>query len=118
MANDILSGQTDAILLAAVRAESAHGYEIIERLRVTSEGVFDLREGTVYPALHRLERDGLLESHWSEHHGRRRRVYRLTGTGVAALEAFRLRWLAYARGVEAVLGEAAPARPMLGGIRA
>ena len=115
MPNDVLSGQTDAILLAAVRAESAHGYEIIERLRTTSGGVFDLREGTVYPALHRLERDGLLESRWSEHNGRRRRVYRLTGSGVAALEAFRTRWRLYARGVEAVFGAAPAIQSQLNG---
>ena len=47
-------------------AGPAHGYRVIERLREQSEGTFDLTEGTVYPALHRLERSGLLESHWSD----------------------------------------------------
>ena len=95
--------QVDALLLAAVRDEPAHGYEIIERLRRLSGGLFDLPEGTVYPTLHRLEREGLLPSHWTEYAGRRRRVYRLNGEGVAALAAARQRWRAYARGVNTVL---------------
>jgi PadR family transcriptional regulator PadR len=57
-----LKGHLDLLLLAAVQARSAHGYAIIEELRRLSGGTFDLPEGTVYPALHRLERAGLLSS--------------------------------------------------------
>ena len=67
-------GQLDLLLLSAVSSGPAHGYRMIERLRERSEGAFDLREGTVYPALHRLERDGLLESRWADDAPRRRRV--------------------------------------------
>lgn len=50
-----------------------HGYGVIERLRVGSGGLIDLPTGTIYPALHRLERAGLVHSHWSTESGRRRR---------------------------------------------
>jgi DNA-binding PadR family transcriptional regulator len=76
----------------------------LQRLRERSSGAFDLAEGTIYPALHRLERDGLLSSAWSSESGRRRRVYRLTRRGRAALESRRQEWLRFTRAVEAVMG--------------
>jgi PadR family transcriptional regulator, regulatory protein PadR len=72
-------------MLAAVQARPTHGYAIAETLRARSDGAFDLPEGTLYPALHRLERGGLLSSRWSEVNGRRRRVYQLTRAGHRAL---------------------------------
>ena len=64
---------------------------------------FDLPEGTIYPALHRLERSGLLASGWSSASGRRRRVYRLTRRGRARLESRKREWGAFSRAVDAVL---------------
>ena len=101
---DLLRGHVDDLLLAILRDRAAHGYEVIERLRERSEGAFDLPEGTIYPALHRLEREGLLVSEWSEHGGRRRRTYRLSATGLEALRARAAAWRAFAHGVERVLG--------------
>ena len=66
-----LRGHLDLLLLAALRPGPAHGYAIIEELRRRSGGTFDLPEGTIYPALHRLERQGLIESEWSDASGRR-----------------------------------------------
>lgn len=82
---ELLKGHLDVLLLAALRDGPAHGYAVIVAVRSRSRGIFDLAEGTVYPALHRLERAGLLESWWTDYEGRRRRVYRLTTTGVSAL---------------------------------
>jgi PadR family transcriptional regulator, regulatory protein PadR len=73
-------------------------------LRDRSVGSFDLPEGTIYPALHRLEEAGLLDSSWAQAEGRRRRVYGLTVEGVAALAAERTEWRRFAGGVQAVLG--------------
>lgn len=70
-------------------------------------------EGTVYPALRRLEREGLLKSRWAEESGRRRRVYDLTERGRAALAAQQSEWGRFARGVESVLEEARPAETSL-----
>ena len=101
--SEALKGHLDSLILAVVAVGPAHGYAIIERLKERSRGTFTLPEGTVYPALHRLERDGLLESEWSDASGRRRRVYRLTRRGRRRLEERRDEWRDFARAVEAVL---------------
>jgi PadR family transcriptional regulator PadR len=100
---ETLKGHLDSLILAVVAAEPAHGYVIIEELKRRSRGTFSLPEGTVYPALHRLERAGLLSSGWSAAGGRRRRVYRLTRRGRTRLEASRSEWRDFARAVDAVL---------------
>jgi PadR family transcriptional regulator, regulatory protein PadR len=100
-------GQLDLLLLAVLRAGPAHGYAVIAALRDQSGGGFDLPEGTVYPALHKLERQGFVGSRWTDgpdgSGGRRRRVYELTGTGVAALGERRREWTRFASSVQAVL---------------
>ena len=85
MARETPGPQLDLLLLSVLRVEPAHGYAVIEELRRRSEVAFDLPESTVYPALHRLEQDKLVTSEWAEVNGRRRRVYRLTDRGRAAL---------------------------------
>jgi PadR family transcriptional regulator, regulatory protein PadR len=100
---EVLKGHLDALVLAALEAEPAHGYAIIQRLRRRSDEVFKLPEGTVYPALHRLERDGLVKSRWTVTNGRRRRVYRITRSGQEGLAVRRLEWKTFSRAVEAVL---------------
>ena len=101
-----LKGHLELLLLAAVEARPAHGYAIAETLRHRSDRVFDLPEGTLYPALHRLERAGLLASRWSEVNGRRRRVYQLTAKGHRALTKRHDEWRDFARAVHAVVEEA------------
>jgi DNA-binding PadR family transcriptional regulator len=103
MKGDVLKGHLDMLLLAAVRAGPAHGYALIEELRRSSGGAFDLPEGTVYPALHRLERAGLLASTWSSDAPRRRRVYSLTDDGRAALAEMEREWARFAEAVAGVL---------------
>ena len=103
MKGEALKGHLELLLLAAVRARPAHGYAIIEELRRLSGGTFDLPEGTVYPALHRLEAAGLLGSEWDETGGRRRRVYRLSPAGRAALVEREREWARFADGVAGVL---------------
>jgi PadR family transcriptional regulator, regulatory protein PadR len=103
MRPEALKGHLDALLLAVVAAGPAHGYRILEDLKRRSGGTFDLPEGTVYPALHRLERDGLLASRWTLSSGRRRRVYRITRRGRSALARQRGEWERFAGAVEAVL---------------
>jgi DNA-binding PadR family transcriptional regulator len=105
---DALKGHLDGLLMAIVAEGPSHGYAIIEQLRRRSLGAFDLPEGTVYPALHRLERAGLLASEWVREDGRRRRRYRLTAKGRTALAASRRDWLGFAKAVEAVLGASTP----------
>jgi DNA-binding PadR family transcriptional regulator len=106
MKNEALKGHLDLLLLTALAGGPAHGYLVIQALRRLSEGAFDLPEGTVYPALHRLERAGLLQSHWSNAETRRRRIYALTPQGRVALAGYRRDWATFSRGVNAVLGGA------------
>lgn len=104
MKGEMLKGHLDTIVLAALESGSAHGYAIIEEIRRRSDGVFDLPEGTIYPALHRLEEMGLLSSTWSIEAGRRRRVYSLTRRGAKALAEQRKSWARFARAVSAAAG--------------
>ena len=103
MNRERLKGHLDLLLLSVLAAGPAHGYAIIAALRERSEGSFDLPEGTVYPALHRLEDAGLLSSSWAAADGRRRRVYALTGEGAEALAAQQREWRRFAHSVHAVL---------------
>src|SRR5690349_10322618 len=114
MDRERLKGNLDLLLLSILAAGPAHGYAIISALRERSEGTFDLPEGTIYPALHRLEEAGLLASTWAQAEGRRRRVYGLTDEGAAALAAQRTEWRKFARGVQAVLGKTALGAPVPG----
>src|SRR5262249_36545442 len=92
MRAEALKGHLDALILAVLAHGPSHGYAIIEELKRRSAGAFSLPEGTVYPALHRLERAGFLVSSWSESGGRKRRVYRLTGEGRRELDVRRREW--------------------------
>ncbi len=103
MRPELLKGNLDLLLLTILSEQPAHGYAVIEELRARSQGAFALPEGTVYPALHRLERAGLLRSHWSDAEARRRRVYQLSGLGQEALEARHEEWQAFARSVRLVV---------------
>ncbi|GAA0398216.1 helix-turn-helix transcriptional regulator [Microbispora corallina] len=100
---DALRGHMDALLLAVLEREPLHGYAIIEALRERSGGALDVPTGTVYPALRRLERAGYLASEWAVTGGRRRRTYRLTGDGRAALAGERSAWRSFTNVIGSVL---------------
>jgi PadR family transcriptional regulator PadR len=104
MRSEILKGHLDALLLAVLEGGEQHGYAVLEALRATSGGTFDLPTGTIYPALHRLQRSGLIDSNWDTVNGRRRRTYRLTPAGAKALDAERTTWSRFSSAVTAVLG--------------
>ena len=100
----MLKGHLDIIVLAALAAGPAHGYAIIEQIRHKSGEAFDLPEGTIYPALHRLEQAGLLSSRWTTApSGRRRRVYALTKRGERALASQSEVWQRFAKAIGGLL---------------
>jgi PadR family transcriptional regulator, regulatory protein PadR len=103
MPRDPFSGHLDMLLLAALRSQPMHGYAIIEYVRQASCGQFDYAEGTIYPALRRLEDDGLVGSRWSKADGRRRRIYDISPQGSKVLMGHRRDWDRFRNGVEAVL---------------
>jgi PadR family transcriptional regulator, regulatory protein PadR len=100
---EVLKGHLDGLLLAVLESGPRHGYAVIEALREGSVGRIDLPTGTVYPALRRLERAGLIRGDWSQNGGRPRRTYRLTPLGRAALTKQRSAWREFAGAVNALL---------------
>src|SRR5205085_6839566 len=111
MEGEMLKGHLDMIVLAALSAGSAHGYAVIQEIRRRSGQAFDLPEGTVYPALHRLEQAGLLTSRWvTAESGRRRRVYALTRDGERALTERRAVWQQFSDAIGGLLAGTRPRR--------
>ena len=104
MRADLLRGHLDGLLLAVLADAPGHGYEVSQRLTQRSGGELGVHEGSLYPALHRLERGGLVESSWSTAEGRRRRIYRLTSAGRRAVKQSRQEWRAFSTAVERVIG--------------
>jgi transcriptional regulator len=104
MSADLLRGHLDRLLLAVLADAPGHGYELSQRLKQRSGGELGVHEGSLYPALHRLERVGLVESDWSSGDGRRRRVYRLTPKGRRAASESREEWRVFSAVVDRVLG--------------
>ena len=103
MRPELLKGDLDTLLLAVLEPGPQHGYAVIEALRSGSNGTLDLPTGTVYPALHRLERAGLIASDWQTVGGRRRRAYHLTSAGHAALGDQRAIWDQFSTAMTTVL---------------
>jgi PadR family transcriptional regulator PadR len=100
-----IKGHLDMLLLAVLDDGPKHGYAIIEALRERSGQVFDLPDGTVYPALHRLEEAGLISSEWHEVQGRRRRTYAISTKGRTDLGAQRRSWKEFFSAIDCVLGD-------------
>jgi transcriptional regulator len=107
----LLKGTLPLLVLATLRDGELHGYEIVRRISERSSGAFTPSEGSLYPILHRLETDGALEATWrAGEGGPRRRYYRLTRGGLAALERAEQEWTTFAGGVKRIaFGEASDA---------
>lgn len=108
IAGDQLRGHLESLILAVLAAGPAHGWDICRSLDVTSGGALALKEGSLYPALYRLERRGLVTAQWVKEpgggRGPRRRVYRLSPKGKRALVTARGEWQQFATVVTAILG--------------
>ena len=104
MFRERIKGNLDLLALVVLEAAPAHGYEVAERLRQQSDGVFDLPEGTIYPALHRMEARGWISSSWTLAGGRKRRVYALTDRGHRQLAVQRREWARFRTAMAVVLG--------------
>ena len=99
-------GALPPLILQALAQGPNHGYRIAQEIKQRSAGVLDFKEGTLYPALHKLENEGLVESYESMENGRPRRYYRITKSGRAALAKDRAEWRELSRAVTTILGEA------------
>jgi PadR family transcriptional regulator, regulatory protein PadR len=106
---DKLRGHLESLVLSALDREGeAHGLEILRRLQAAGEGTLRLKEGSLYPALYRLEAAGLIGAVWEQEtkgrRGARRRIYRLTPRGTRALAKSRQEWRAFASIIGGILG--------------
>jgi PadR family transcriptional regulator PadR len=101
---ELLKGSLDVLLLVLLERGPMYGYQIVKEVRARSDGVLELKEGSLYPALHRLERSGLIEGFWqARDDGADRRYYRLTARGAEAAQAKRAEWRRFSTAMEGVL---------------
>ena len=99
-----LQGSLDLLILKTLEHSPNHGFGITLHVQTASEGLLQIEEGSLYPALHRLEREKLIAGSWkTTENGRRARFYGLTASGVKRLEQARANWKTVARGVKKVL---------------
>ena len=101
---DALRGSLDLLILKTLSLAPMHGWGISQRVQQISKGVLEVNQGSLYPALQRLEKSGLVTSDWdTTDNNRRARYYRLTATGGRALGVELQNWRRFAAGLEAVL---------------
>jgi len=106
--SQLLKGTTPLLILTVIGDGELYGYDIAQRIRERSGGAFAPSEGSLYPALHRLEADGALEATWQAgERGPRRRYYRLTAKGRGLLAESRDRFAAFVSGVRGITAGAA-----------
>ena len=101
---ELMKGSTDSLLLYLISQQPMYGYQIIKELEEKSEGYFKFKEGTLYPALHRLEEAGLISGKWQvPPGGRQRRYYHITDKGFAILMEKRTQWRDFLAAMNLVL---------------
>lgn len=101
----LLSGTLDMMILQVVSREPSYGYMIVQTVMAGSGGYFEVKEGSLYPALHKMERQGFLSSYWVDtQDGRRRKYYRITAAGSKALAEKQKEWTSFSTGVNGILG--------------
>ena len=102
--SDVMRGSLDLLVLKTLSLEPMHGWGISQRVQQISEGILEINQGSLYPALQRLEKDGLITSEWgTTGNNRQARYYRLTAAGRRALGDEMESWRRFAAGLEAVL---------------
>ena len=105
---DLLTGTLDLLVLKALQLGDSHGWGIMERIRQTSGDVLQVNQGSLYPAIYRLKRQGLIGSHWAvTENNRQARYYVLTARGRDRLAAERQEWKRLSDAVNRVLATTA-----------
>ena len=102
--NELLQGTLDLLILRTLAATALHGWDIAKRVAVVSKDRLSLKQGSLYPALHRLEDRGWIEAEWGvSEAGRSAKFSRLTRRGRKELQAEKAHWLSFATAVQSVL---------------
>ena len=108
ISGDTLRGHLESLVLSVLERGPAHGLEVLRRLENAGCGSLKLKEGTLYPALYRMEEGGLLKAEWEDSQerkrGPRRRIYRLTPKGKRQLAAGRVKWQEFVQVIGGILG--------------
>jgi DNA-binding PadR family transcriptional regulator len=102
---EMLKGSTGTLILTLLQDRPLYGYELIKELEQRSQGVFSLKEGTLYPILHAMESKHWVEAYWQEVEGRNRKYYRILDEGKWKLQEKKSEWRLFRGAVDAVLGE-------------
>ena len=101
---ELLKGNTETLLLSLLAGEAMYGYQIVKEMEKRSSGYFRFKEGTLYPALHRLEKAGLVEGYWEEVDSvLPRRFYHITTKGEKVLEERLNEWRRFSRAVDSIM---------------
>lgn len=94
---ELVGASTSLLILGILARSPSYGYEIVRRVNDEADGVFSWREGTIYPVLHKLEKDGFVVSRWEEAEtGRNRKYYHITARGRACLASGAREWKGFA----------------------
>lgn len=105
---ELLKGSTGSLLLALLSQRPMYGYEILREIKQRSEGYFHMKEGTLYPALHRLEREGVIEGLWrTSPGGQYRRYYAISDKGLHQLAERRTEWADFSHAINLVMASTA-----------
>ncbi len=100
---ELLKGSTETLILSLLTNESMYGYQLVKEMDARSNGYFRFKEGTLYPALHRLARSGLVEGKWEvSPSGQDRRYYHITGKGRQRLASMLEEWARFTQAVNLV----------------
>ncbi len=108
ISGDKLRGHVEPLILAALENSAAHGLEIVKRIEAAGSGVLEMKEGSLYPALYRMEKAGLVKAEWETgvtgRRGARRRLYQLTGKGKRKLASDRKQWKSFVSVMNLAMG--------------
>ncbi|MGL6105577.1 PadR family transcriptional regulator [Romboutsia sp.] len=101
---ELLKGSTITLILNSLKKDPMYGYGLIKEIENKSNGIFQFKEGTLYPILHDLEKNKLIESFWDAENGRRRKYYKITKKGLTELKGREDEWKVFSKTMNLVLG--------------
>ena len=103
ISKELVTGSIPTMVLSVIKNEDMYGYKIIKELDARSQSVFCLKEGTLYPILHSLEKEGFVESYWEIADGRKRKYYHITKKGTKRLAEKKQEFVEFSTSVSRVL---------------
>ena len=101
---ELLRGSTNLLVLSVLEKENLYGYQMIKKLKMKSENVFEFQEGTLYPILHKLEEEGSISSYWDKTTSKKRKYYSITINGRKQLEVKKRDWKIFSTKINQVIG--------------